>query len=98
MPIELNVRLESIDVAQLGRLDRGEIDSYVPDREIIVEDTSVGYLQNLNATQITRDEGSRGGLNSHHFKLHLDDGAVIPLSLYNHQVIQVKVTFGRSPF
>lgn len=98
MTIELSVRLESIDLTQLGRLDRGEINSYVPDREIIVEETRVGYQQNLSATQIKRDEGSRSGLNSHRFELHLDDGAVIPLNLYNHQVVQVKVTFARSPF
>lgn len=93
MPATLDVDLETIDPRELRRLARGEIDEYIPKKEMRVHKNAYGYELFLRVIRITRD----GIPTSWKFTVHLDDGAAIIMDVYPDRP-GVTVTFAHSPF
>jgi|GEM_PF-4367328 len=85
----LDVDLNTIDLRQVGRLLKGEIQEYAPTAEVRVTLRERGYEQNLQVTKVVRD----GEVGSPKFTFHLEDGAEIPMDLYAGEAIQMKVRF-----
>ena len=89
----LDVDLETIELHELGKLARGEIDECTPKNEMRVYKDAYGYEQRLPVDRITRD----GAPTSWKFTVHLDDGAAIIMDVYpDHPAVTVK--FAHRPF